>query len=130
MKKTARSFGFAASGLKHAIMHERNLRLFLIAHAVIALAGLWFGLAAIEWIIVITFAAMFIIVELLNTAFERLADTVDDIEKDRKGGHFHPGIKMTKDVAAAASLVALGIDALVLVLIFVPRVIFLFLTPQ
>lgn len=125
MKKTARSLGFAVSGLIHAIRHERNLKLFLLAHIVILALGLWLQLTIIEWIVVLVFAAMFMIVELLNTSLERLADTVDDMEKDRKGGHYHPGIKMTKDVAASASLIALATDAGVLILIFLPRLLML-----
>jgi diacylglycerol kinase len=121
MKKTARSFGFAVSGLVHAVRHERNLKMFLLAHLIVLAIGLSMQITIIEWLVLLVFAGMFMVVELFNTALERLADTVDDMEKDRKNGHYHPGIKMTKDVAAAAALIALLLDLVVLALVFLPR---------
>lgn len=64
--------------------------------------------SSITFILILSlFGGFFVVIELLNTAIERLADTFDDYEKKHRGGHYHPGIKMTKDVGAAASLVAL-----------------------
>lgn len=71
--------------------------------------GVLQGDTALVYIIILSLlGGFFIVVELLNTAIERLADTFDDCEKKHRGGHYHPGIKMTKDVAASASLVALS----------------------
>ena len=118
MHKTSRSLRYAASGLLHALKHERNLRLFLLAHLPIIVAGFYLKLSILAWMFILIFGAIFVIVELLNTAMERLADTVDDREKKRLGGHYHVGIKATKDVGAAASLVALSLDIVILVLVF------------
>ncbi len=123
MKQTIRSVGHAFSGLSHALRTERNLRRFVIGHGVILMLGLWLGITVLEWILIVVFGGAFMIVELLNTALERLADTFDDCEKKHRGGHYHPGIKMTKDVAAAAALIALSMDILLLCLVFIPRVL-------
>lgn len=120
MKKTKQSLGFALAGLVHAVKAERNIRLFLIAHIVIIIVGAVVGLGAIEWVFIVLFAILFLITELINTSIERLADTLDDCEKKRNAGHYHPGIKQAKDVAAAASLLAFALDCIVLLLIFVP----------
>ncbi len=127
MKHTARSFGHSLSGLSHALMEERNLRRFIIGHLIlIFIAGVvQTDLAAI--IIVTAFAGFFIVIELLNTALERLADTIDDCEKKRNGGHFHIGIKQAKDVAAAASLVALLLYLVVTVLAILPFILLQFI---
>jgi diacylglycerol kinase len=111
MKRAARSLGFAVSGLVHAFRHERNLKLFALGHIIVCLMfiGVLQDTALVYIIILSILGGFFIVVELLNTAIERLADTFDDCEKKHRGGHYHPGIKMTKDVAAAASLVALSI---------------------
>lgn len=73
--------------------------------------GVLLGVAPAQSILFILILSLvggfFIVIELLNTAIERLADTFDDYEKKHRGGHYHPGIKMTKDVGASASLVAL-----------------------
>lgn len=110
MKKAAKSLGFALSGLWNAFRSERNLRLFALIHILICLGSIMVLQIdnAMLFIILITFVGgCFVVIELLNTAIERLADTFDDCEKKCRGGHYHPGIKITKDVAAAASLVAL-----------------------
>lgn len=114
MRRMARSMGFALSGLVHAVRAERNIQQFLAGLLLYVCIGVYLGFWISEWIIVGFTSACFLIVELLNTAIERFADVVDDGEKTRRGGHFHIGIKQAKDVAAAASLVALVIVVLIL----------------
>ena len=126
MKNTKQSFGYAVSGLAHALLHEENLRRFSVVQILCCGAGLFWNLSRGEWFGLIASATIFLIAELLNTAIERLADTIDDLEKRRNAGHYHSGIRITKDVAASASLVALLFDTSVLVLIFVPRILAVF----
>jgi diacylglycerol kinase len=115
-----KSFGFSLSGLWHAISHERNIQLFLYGHALLIVIGGYFRLFTREDALLIAiFALGFLVTELLNTSIERLADTVDDHEKKRNAGHFHVGIQQTKDVAAAASLVALTLEIMMIVYILV-----------
>lgn len=99
--------GFALSGLHHAVRVERNIKQFLVCLVVYIGIGIYLGFWAVEWVIVALTSAVFLIVELLNTAIERLGDAIDDVEKTRKGGHFHLGIKQAKDIAAAASFITL-----------------------
>lgn len=99
--------GFALSGVCHAAREERNIKQFLIGLTVYVLVGAYVGFWPAEWIVVVIMATGFFIVELLNTSIERLGDAIDDAEKTRHGGHYHVGIKQAKDVAAAASLMAL-----------------------
>lgn len=122
MKKTARSLGYSITGLRHALAHETNLRRFVLAQFVVFIAAAALGMDLLSMIVLALLAAGFIIVELLNTALERLADTFDDYEKQRNSGHYHPGIKMTKDVSAGASLIALILYGSILVLIFIPYI--------
>jgi diacylglycerol kinase len=90
--------GFAVSGLVHALKGERSLRLQLgvLALVLVALAltrppPLWWALTALA-------AALVIAAELVNSALERLAD---HLHPDS-----HPAIRIAKDCAAAAVLVA------------------------
>jgi diacylglycerol kinase len=122
MKKTAKSLGYSVDGLKEAWQQEKNLRTFVLLHVALTLAAVLF--TDLFSVIALNFAAaFFVIVELLNTALERLADTFDDCEKTSKGGHYHPGVKMTKDVAAAASLVALTVYGSIVLLIVLPYIL-------
>lgn len=124
MKKTAKSLGHSLEGLRHAWNNETNLRRFILAQALLIILAVALGGDIGSIIMLLIFGGMFVVVELLNTAIERLADTFDDDEKKKHGGHWHPGIKMTKDVAAAAALIALIIDACVVVLIYIPLIVF------
>lgn len=115
------SFRFALSGLAHAFSEERNLQGFLLLNLIIVIIGILVKLPAANWIVLLLFSLMFIVVELLNTAMERLADTIDDCQKRSHGGHYHLGIKMAKDTAAAASLVALTIFGMIVALFVAPQ---------
>ncbi len=126
MKKTAKSLGYSIVGLTHAIKSEKNLRHFLLAHALLMLIGIWIRMDIFVLLSACIFAGFFVVIELLNTAIERLADTVDDCEKTHRGGHYHHGIKLTKDVAAAAALIALLLYIALITLTFLPYVLYYF----
>jgi len=123
MKRTAKSLGFALSGLAHAVKEERNVQLFLLANVVVVLAIIALRIHPSVMVLLVPCAGLFLMVELFNTAIERIADTIDDCEKKRNAGHYHPGIKQAKDVASAASLIALTFYVFVLILIFSPAVL-------
>ncbi len=106
--------GFALSGLRHAVQVERNIKQFLVCLVAYVGIGIYLQFWAFEWVIVALTSAVFLIVELLNTAIERLGDAIDDVEKTRKGGHFHLGIKQAKDIAAAASFITLLVVVFIL----------------
>jgi len=57
--------------------------------------------------------ALVIIVEMLNTAIEKLADVVSP--------SIHPQIKVVKDVAASAVLIAAIFAVVVAMLVFLPK---------
>lgn len=129
MKKIARSFGYSITGLVHALHSERNLRCFILGHSALLLLGISFGIDLLSLLVITIIAGMFIVVELLNTAIERLADTLDDCEKTRLGGHDHLGIKQTKDVASAAALVMLTVYLACATLMTLPYIFYFFAQP-
>lgn len=128
MKRTAKSFGHALEGLLHALKYERNLRRFVIGHAVLLCAGIAVRIDLFSLILATLMAGFFVVVELINTAIERVTDTFDDHLKSARGGHEHPGVKMAKDVGSAASLVALTMYGVMVMLVVLPYVIFLLST--
>ena len=131
MRLTLKSLGHALAGLKHAATTERNFRNFLILSCVVAVAAALLRFQIPEWIILILVGLCFLTVELINTAIERITDIIDDDRKLAQGGHFHLGIKTAKDVAAAASLLALIVVGIILLLLFTPHILMLFFTlPQ
>lgn len=127
MKKTAHSLGHSLRGFNHAIREERNLRFFLVGHIVLLAIGIGVRVDLFSLVLSTFAAGLFIVTELLNTAIERLADTMDDCEKTKLGGHYHVGIKHTKDVAAAASLIMLILYGGCIMLIALPYALYFFL---
>lgn len=126
MKKSFNSLGHALRGLSHAIREERNLRAFILGHTALLLLGIILRIDILSLFLATFIAGLFITVELLNTAIERLADTIDDCEKKRNGGHYHLGIKQTKDVASAAALIMLVVYISSIILIAVPYILYIF----
>ena len=114
MRKIYKSLGFALAGLIHATIEERNIRLFFGGEFVAIVILTRVQASMMGWIFVLLTGALFLITELLNTALERLADTLHDCEKCNHGTHYHVGIKHTKDVGAAASLIALTLHSVII----------------
>jgi len=89
---------FALAGLRHACRSERSLRLQLLALAGVVAALAWLRPPAIWWALAGLACALVLAAELANTAIEAL---VDHLHPD-----VHPAIRVVKDCAAAAVLVA------------------------
>lgn len=121
MEKVTQSFGHALSGLVHALKSERNITLFLLGYIPVLIISFILGISRTDWIALLITGGLFLTIELLNTAMERLVDTLDDYQKQLLGSHFHLGLKMAKDVASAASLVTLLTTVAVIVITLVPH---------
>jgi diacylglycerol kinase len=65
---------------------------------------------------------MFVSVELLNTAIERLTDVLDDQKKVVGRNHYFKMLKAAKDTGAAASLISLIAMIAVTCIVFSPYV--------
>jgi|CXWL01.1.fsa_nt_gi diacylglycerol kinase len=122
MRKMKRSLGYAITGLNHAFKHERNLRSFLWGYIVVLACGASLHLLTWEWLAIVFCGGIFLAVELLNTALERLTDVIDQNRKIEGGTTYHAGLKAAKDVAAAASLISLVMTIIVVCIVFVPYV--------
>jgi diacylglycerol kinase len=98
IKRLFKSFRYAFRGLWHAFTHEQNLQIHIgIGLLVISLA-LYLNIKNWELIIVLLLIFSIIILELINTVFERLADML----KPR----IHSYVAVIKDLMAATVLIA------------------------
>jgi diacylglycerol kinase len=112
MNRFRKSLKFAWHGLVYAFRYEKNFRIELfIAGGVIALA-FFFGLTTLEKSILLSISALVLVMELANTALERVIDML----KPR----VHPYARVVKDVMAGAVLLVSFIAVLIGVLIFLP----------
>ncbi|UPA22297.1 diacylglycerol kinase [Candidatus Peribacteria bacterium] len=122
MRRMKRSLGFALVGLRHAFEREKNLRMFLWVYIVVIGLGVYLHLLLWEWLAVVMAGGMFMATELLNTAIERFVDVIDHNRKIEGNEGYHHNLKAAKDVAAAASLIALLTNIIVIGIVFYPYV--------
>jgi undecaprenol kinase len=112
---TIRSFGFAIEGLKTALKNEPNFRIHVSIAFVVLIAGFFFRLDRIEWLI-LSFTIFYVItMELLNTVIESVVDLISP--------EFKPQAKVAKDVAAAGVLTAAALSVIVGLILFTPKIL-------
>ena len=118
MNKFIRGFGYAFSGLWHAVKTQLNFRVHLVCAVIAVLLGYALHISTTEWLWISLCIGMVLLTELINTAIELLVDLVSP-EYNEKAGR-------VKDMCAAAVLVT-AITALVIgLVIFVPKIILYF----
>lgn len=109
------AFRHAGRGLATMLRTEAHAKIHAQATLVVVAGGLWVGLSRMEWVaLVLTIAAVWSL-EAVNTAIEAICDRVSPEE--------HELIRVAKDVAAGAVLVAAIASVIVAVLIFGPHVV-------
>lgn len=112
MKKTKNAFLFAIQGLQYAFVHERNFKIEIVLAIAACIAGYALHISNLEWLIVIMNIGFVLSAELVNTAIEKLCDVTTN--------EINPLIKIIKDVAAAAVLLAAVIALVCASIIFIP----------
>jgi diacylglycerol kinase len=113
--KTLLKFRYAFNGLMVAFRTQSSFRIHAITAGIVILAGLLLHIGLVDWILVST-AIMFVIVtELLNTSIEHVCNYIQP--------RYHKIIKIIKDVAAGAVLVAVLNAVVVGCLVFIPAII-------
>ena len=120
-KQTTRNSNFfralrnSLNGIWMILVRERNMRIHILLAFLILVTGLHYGLYRADWLWVTMAVFIVIFSEFLNTIIEAVVDLV--VEKK-----YHPLAKLAKDVAAGAVLVAVGVEIIILLLIFQPYI--------
>lgn len=110
MNNFIKGFVFAFSGLFLLIKTERNFQIHLIIFSIVLFFGYYFDITSLEWIIILIVSGLVFSLEAVNTAIEKLSDVVEPKLNEK--------IKIIKDVAAAAVLVASIFAAITGIIIF------------
>lgn len=109
-----KSFKYAFNGLRLLVVGEHNARIHFFA-AVIAIGlSTYLKISLLEWVSVLCVIAGVFMAELFNSAIEKLADVVSP--------EVNPKIKVIKDLAAAAVLIAAILALAVAGIIFIPKI--------
>ena len=113
LAKFIAGFGFAFSGLWHAIRTQVNMKVH-IALAILALAlGIALHTSAVEFALVFVAIAGVMMAEMFNTVIELCIDLASP--------SYHPLAKIAKDVAAGAVLLSAIMAIIIALFVFGPH---------
>ena len=105
----------ALHGIRNGFGNEMNCRIHGLITILVITGGWYFDISQTEWLVVLLCIGLVMAMELMNTAIENLSDTLHPEKSE--------GIRIVKDSAAGAVLVAAGIAAICGLIIFVPKII-------
>ncbi len=92
------SFTWAFEGIVYVLRTQRNMQLHLAAGAAVLILALVLDVGRLELVAVIGAVSLVLVAEMINTALEAALDALVT--------SYHPLVKVAKDVAAGAVLVA------------------------
>mgnify|MGYP001040874302 CR=1 FL=1 len=107
------SFRHAFAGWAYMLRTQRNAWVHAVASIAVIAVGLWLGLNALEWALIILAIGIVWMAEFINTALEAVVDLASP--------EIHPLARVGKDVAAAAVLAGAGTAAVIGLLVLGPR---------
>ncbi len=113
MKKIIKSFGFAFKGIATAFSSEINLRFHCLTTLIVIVAGIYLKVSSSQFSVLLLCCGFVISAEIFNTAIETLTNLVSPAENNLA--------RKTKDLAAAAVLVAAITASVVGLIIFLPK---------
>lgn len=106
------SVGYASNGLKTVVQEEHNARVHLGAAGAAILIGLYLQIALHAWTWIVLSITLVWFAETVNTAIERLCDSVDLTP--------NPLIGQAKDIAAGAVLICATSSVILFLLTIAP----------
>jgi diacylglycerol kinase len=109
------SFKYAFEGLFHAILTEPNFRIQLFILSLSIILGKIYQITMSEWSDLINSLGLLLVVEIINTSIEEIMDQLIK--------HHDNGVKIIKDLSAAAVLITSFIVLTNLFIIFLPKMI-------
>jgi len=108
-----KSFYYAGAGLKQFFRQEHNARIHLAAAFAVSVLAWWLKVSHMEAVALVVVIGLVWVTEILNTCLEK---AMDFITREK-----HPEIKIIKDLAAGAVLIATITAVIVGLFIFIPK---------
>lgn len=115
IRKRVKSFYYAIAGIVDFFRKEHNAWIHLTATVAVTALAWWAKVSLQEAIALVIVVGLVWITEILNTCIERMADLITK--------EWHPGIKVVKDLAAGAVLVAAIVAVITGLIIFIPKIL-------
>lgn len=117
IKRLRKSFGYAFKGIDDVIKHEPNMKIHVVVAILVVIMAFIFKVSIIEWIILVLLIGAVLAAETINTTIENLVDMYTK-EYDEKA-------KVVKDTAAGTVLILAITSAIIGLIIFIPKIIYL-----
>ncbi len=114
-RRLIKSFIYAFRGLVKTFREEQNFKIQVAIGALVVGAGLFLKISRLEWCIIILSIASVVLMEIANSAVERITDVL----KPRIDSY----VKEIKDITAAAVMLASLVAAIIGVIIFYPHLV-------
>jgi diacylglycerol kinase (ATP) len=115
IRSRIKSFAYAGTGIFQFLRREHNARIHLVATIAVAIAAWVLKVSHLEAVALVSAIGLVWVTEMLNTCLERTADLISKEE--------HPEIKIIKDLAAGAVLVAAITAVIIGSIIFIPKIL-------
>ncbi|MCX6796412.1 MAG: diacylglycerol kinase family protein [Candidatus Falkowbacteria bacterium] len=115
IKRLLKSFIYAGKGLQRTFVEEQNFKIQILLAVVAIALGFLFKISNLEWCVLIFTISLVLLMELANSAVER----VTDILKPR----IHDYVKEIKDIMAATVFLASLVAIIIGLIIFLPYII-------
>lgn len=112
------SFKHAFEGIRVAIKSERNLQIHIVIMFLVIIIGIILKISVVEWFVCLLLFGGVISLEMINTAIETTVDLIT-MEKNSKA-------KLAKDASAGAVLVMAIVSVIIGLIIFVPKILEVF----
>jgi diacylglycerol kinase len=113
LAKFIAGFGFAFSGLWHAIRTQINMKVHITIAIIAIVLGIVLHISAIEFALIFVAIAGVLIAEMFNTVIELCIDLASP--------SYHPLAKTAKDVAAGAVLLSAIMAIIIALFVFGPH---------
>lgn len=117
IKRLRKSFGYAFKGIDDVIKHEPNMKIHVVVAILVVIMAFILKVSIIEWIVLVLLIGAVLAAETINTTIENLVDMYTK-EYDEKA-------KIVKDTAAGTVLILAITSAIIGLIIFIPKIIYL-----
>ncbi|MCW8981950.1 MAG: diacylglycerol kinase family protein [Altibacter sp.] len=111
--KRLKGFGYAIKGAWMLLKNEPSIQVQSVIAVLVTIAGFYFEISAVEWMLQVIAIGLVMSIEGLNTAAEEMADFVHP--------DFHNKIGYIKDVAAGAVFFAAIAAVVIACIIYLPK---------
>lgn len=113
VQRITKAFGYSCQGLRSAYVHEAAFRQELLLCLVAVPIAFWLSKSWSQFFLLIASLFFILIVELLNSAVETLADAVQP--------DYHPLVGRAKDIGSAAVLLSFVVAICVWAAVLIPN---------